>query len=344
MKRGLIFTTDIPAAALLFTAFILLIFSALLSSMEAAFSSCSILKITVKNDEGDKNAGRVLKLLNSFDSTLTGILVWINFVNITYETLITVAVASTRGSTATFLSAVVSAIIIAIAGEVIPKMCVTKNPEAFIMRSSVLLCSILKIAQPVTKAFYKTAEFFARSAIKEKSKNLEEDDIEDLTKEATKNGEIEKDTAKLVLEALDFDEKQVAKCMIAWKDVITLNEQDDAETIYKKIKDQPYSRLPVIDMNGNVKGILNVTLFLRRFLISGKDANVNNAITRAFFVKKEERIDDLLSLMSENKVHLAIVHEIDKKTNKRSYLGIITLEDILEELVGEIWDERDEVK
>ena len=201
-KRGLIFTTDIPAAALLFTAFILLIFSALLSSMEAAFSSCSILKITVKNDEGDKNAGRVLKLLNSFDSTLTGILVWINFVNITYETLITVAVASTRGSTATFLSAVVSAIIIAIAGEIIPKMCVTKNPEAFIMRSSVLLCSILKIAQPVTKAFYKTAEFFARSAIKEKSKNLEEDDIEDLTKEATKNGEIEKDTAKLVLEAL----------------------------------------------------------------------------------------------------------------------------------------------
>ena len=146
------------------------------------------------------------------------------------------------------------------------------------------------------------------------------------------------------MEALDFDEKQVAKCMIAWKDVITLNEQDDAETIYKKIKDQPYSRLPVIDTNGNVKGILNVTLFLRRFLISGEDANVNNAITRAFFVKKEERIDDLLSLMSENKVHLAIVHEIDKKTNKRSYLGIITLEDILEELVGEIWDERDEVK
>ena len=328
----------------MFAAFILLIFSALLSSIEAAFSSCSVLKITVKSDEGDKNAKRVLKLLNNFDSALTGILVWINFVNITYETVITVAVASKSTSGATFISAVISALIIAVAGEVIPKMSVAKNPETFIMRSSLFLNLILKIASPVTKAFYSSAKFFAQNAIKENEQILEEDDIEDLTKEATRNGEIERDTAKLVLEALDFDEKQVAKCMIPWKDVVTVNESDNVGEIYKKIKDLPYSRLPVVDKNGNIKGILNVTLFLRRFLISGSEANVNNAITRAFFVKKEQRIDDLLSLMSENKVHLAVVHEIDKTTNNRSYQGIITLEDVLEELVGEIWDERDTVK
>lgn len=331
---------------MMIVALILLLFSALLSSIELAFSSCSVLKLTVKEEEGNKNARRVLKLLDNFDSTLTGILVWINFVNITYETIITVSVASRNGSSATFISALISALIIAIAGEVVPKILVAKKTETFIMHFSLFLSIILKISRPITKAFYSISRFFARFIVKENNKDssLLEDDIEDLTKEATRSGEIERDTAKLVLDALDFDEKQVSKCMMPWKDVITINEKDEPNVIYEKIKDVPYSRLPVQDDNGNIKGILNVTLFLRRFLISGEEANVHNAITRPFFVKKEENIDDLLSLMNENKVHLAIVHEFDKQTNTRKYVGIITLEDILEELVGEIWDERDTVK
>lgn len=261
-----------------------------------------------------------------------------------YETIITLAVVRTWGAKATFIAVLVSTILISTLGEIVPKVLVANKSERFILRNGLLLQILLIIVYPLTKVFshisLKVASPFMKN--KKTDNNMEEEDLEDLAKEAATSGEIEKDTENLVLEALDFDDKQVQKCMQPWNTVQTINTSDTPEGIYDKVKDSIYSRLPVIDTNGEVKGLLNATLFLRRYFISGKEANVKNSITRAFFVNKDENLDELLSLMNENKIHLAIVHERNGKECK--YLGIITLEDVLEELVGEIYDENDKAE
>ena len=316
----------------------------MLASIEIAFSSSQEFKIAAEEEKGDKRAKRVLKMLHSFDDTLTGILVWINITHMAYETIITLAVVRTWGAKATFIAVLVSTILISTLGEIVPKVLVANKSERFILRNGLLLQILLIIVYPLTKVFshisLKVASPFMKN--KKTDNNMEEEDLEDLAKEAATSGEIEKDTENLVLEALDFDDKQVQKCMQPWNTVQTINTSDTPEGIYDKVKDSIYSRLPVIDTNGEVKGLLNATLFLRRYFISGKEANVKNSITRAFFVNKDENLDELLSLMNENKIHLAIVHERNGKECK--YLGIITLEDVLEELVGEIYDENDKAE
>lgn len=309
--------------------------------MEMAFSSSSFFKIVSLEEKNSKRAKRVEKLLNSFDDTLTGILVWINITHMAYETVITLAVIKTWGASATFIAVLVSTILISTLGEIIPKVLVANKCEDFIMKTSLLLSILLKLVYPLTKVFSKISVGIAKPFMKNKEadNNIQEEDLEDLTKEAATNGEIEKDTENLVLEALDFDDKQVQKCMQPWNTVKTINTTDAPHMIYEKVKDSIYSRLPIIDENGEVKGLLNVTLFLRRYFISGENANIKNSITRAFFVNKDENLDELLSLMNENKIHMAIVHERNGKECK--YIGIITLEDVLEELVGEIYDEND---
>lgn len=302
--------------------------------------------MTALSDKGDKQAARVLRLLKSFDKSLTGILVWINILNMAFTTIISVVVAKYHGASATFIAMIISTILISVMGEIIPKMIVTNNPDSFIRHTSLFLSTMLKIIHPLTVLFSSVSLYVARPFLKNKRSDseLEEDDIEDITKEVARSGEIEKDTEQLVLDAIDFDEKTVFKCMQNWKDVETVNEDDTPEAIFNAIKSSPFSRLPVLDKNGDVTGVLNVTLFLRRYYISGENANVQNAITRPFFVKSDEKLDDLMPLMNENKIHLAVVHDFSEIDGKRCYLGIITLEDILEELVGEIYDERDVIK
>lgn len=316
-------------------------FASFLASIEMAFSSSQEFKIASLEEKGKKGAKRILKLLHSFDDTLTGILVWINITHMAYETVITLAVVRTWGAASTFIAVIVSAILISVIGEIVPKVLVANKSEEFIVKNSLLLSFLLKLVWPLTKVFSATSLFLAHPFLKDKKtdNSMEEEDLEDLAREASNSGEIEKDTENLVLEALDFDDKQVQKCMQPWSQIQTVSESDTPEAIYDKIKDSIYSRLPVIDENGEVKGVLNATLFLRRYYLSGNDANVKNSITRAFFVNKDENLDELLSLMSENKIHMAIVHERNGRECK--YLGIITLEDVLEELVGEIYDESD---
>lgn len=302
--------------------------------------------MTALSDKGDKKAKRVLSLLDTFDNALTGILVWINILNMAFTTIISVVVVKYYGAKATFLAMIISTILMSVMGEIVPKFLVAKRPDSFIRHTSLFLFIMLKTVRPLTILFSKASLALAHPFLKDKKddSDMEEDDIEDIAKEVARSGEIEKDTEKLVLDALDFDEKQVHKCMQPWESVKTINENDTPDIIFEKIKDSPYSRLPVQNSNGDVVGVLNITMFLRRYYLSGMSANVQNAITRPFFVKGDENLDDLLSLMNENKIHLAIVHDFSEKDGKRCYLGIITLEDILEELVGEIYDERDVIK
>lgn len=302
--------------------------------------------MSMYSEKGDKRANRVLKLHKNFDGTLTGILVWVNIINMIYETIITVHVAKTYGESATFIAVIISTILISVLGEIVPKVFIANKTDQFILRTSLLLSVMLKIVKPLTYIFSKASLLITKPFIKESKKvnSISEDDLEDLTIEARKDGEIEKDTQELLCHALDLDEKQAYRYMQPWEKVHTISEDNTPLEIYNIIKDIPYSRLPVLNKKNDVVGVLNTSLFLRRYYISGEEANVKNSITRPFFVKKNEKLDEILSLMQENKIHMAIVHSIDNKTSKRTYIGIITVEDILEELVGEIYDEVDEVK
>lgn len=327
-------------AMFVFTA-ILLMLSALASVCETSLTAVNRLKIKVLADDGDKKALKILKLLDKYDSVITSIVIFDNIINIVLPTtslLFFMSIIQSENLAAT-VSTVLMTFLVIICGEIVPKIFGRIQSENALKYLVTPLSLFVTFMQPIAFLITKITDF-----IKEKlfpSKQSEEDfdeEIITMINEEHQQGKLEKKQRDLITKAIMFDDKTVVNIMQPKHKVVMISIDDTNASIYKTLINSRYSRIPVYDpQTNNIVGILNERDFLSNYAIN-RQFDKQNVIVEPYIIPDSIKISNLLPQMQNSKNQLAVV--IDEYGEMQ---GIITIEDMVEELVGEIWDEHDDV-
>ncbi|MGN0621976.1 MAG: hemolysin family protein [Porcipelethomonas sp.] len=313
---------------------LLLIFSALFSGCETAFSSVN--KIRLKNyaGQGNKNAQKALEIANSFENALTVILIGNNIVNILSTSISTVLFTQILGSGGVGVATAVMTVLVLIFGEITPKSYAKNNAEKCALLFAAPLSALIWIMTPVTFLFRKLQKLFSA---KEEQPSVTEDELKYIIDEIQEQGVLEEQESDLVRSALEFDEITVDEILIPRVNVIAIERNTPFDEIKEKFLSETYSRLPVYEKNiDNIIGFITNKGFFR-LMIEGKE-DIGDIIQDIIHISDLKLISAALKEMQKNKMHMAVVMDQYGGTK-----GIITMEDIIEELVGEIYDEEDEI-
>ncbi|HEZ7988795.1 MAG TPA: hemolysin family protein [Ruminococcus sp.] len=313
---------------------IAMIFSALFSSCETAFSSVN--KIRLKNyaAQGDKRAEKALKIANSFEDALTTVLVGNNIVNITMASVSTVLFTTLFGSGAVGISTAVTTVLVLIFGEILPKSYAKENAERLSLFFAGPLSFLIILFKPIIFIFNKLASILKNGKVEP---SVTEDELKYIIEEIEEQGVLEEQEGDLVRSALDFDEITVNEILIPRVKVIGVEKNASIDEIKSLFIDEMYSRLPVYDKSlDNIIGMITNKRFFKMLAQGGND--ITEIIQDVAHFSDLKLISEALRDMQRSKTHLAVV--LDQYGGTK---GIVTLEDIIEELVGEIYDENDEV-
>jgi len=315
---------------------LLILGSAYFSASETAFSSIN--KIRMKNmaSDGNKKAKLALKLADDYDRLIAGILIGNNIVNIAATSIATVLFVKHFGEIGPTLSTIVMTILVLIFGEISPKSIAKDSPEKFAMFSAPLMRIILTILRPINFIFVLWKKLLSKVFKTTEDRGITEEELITIVEEAQHDGELESHESELIKNAIEFNDIEVIDIHTSRVDVVAIDVEYDKAKIAKVFRESGYSRLPVYrDTIDNVIGVLNQKDF-NKVVDSGRP--VKDVISDPVFVIPSMKISELLPELQKKKSHLAII--IDEYGGT---VGIVTLEDILEELVGEIWDEHDEI-
>lgn len=317
--------------------FVLLLFSAYFSSSETAITAISRVRIKAMAETGEKNAKTALKLIKNFEKTLSTILVGNNIVNIAIGSLTTV-LALHLGFEPLVLTIIVTLIVI-VFGEVAPKA-ITKNlGERYTLSVAPSLNFFSVILTPFSSLFALLSSLLTKLFAKKETPSVTEDDVIDMIEDMEEDGAIDSDESRLLYSAFEFGDVSVNDILTDRRDVVSLDVNSTTEEILNFIKNASYSRIPVFKGDiDNIVGVLRLREYLEAYL-SGKSPVLRDMLHAPFFTSPDAKIDELLSAMKKLKKPLAIV-----RTRAGRTIGIVTMEDMLEELVGEIFDEADRIE
>lgn len=307
---------------------------------ETSLASASRNKIKAAVERGEARAKNVLYLMDNFDRAISTILIGTNIVHLSISSIVTVTVTKLWGISWVSLSTIVTTLIVFFAGEMLPKSIAKKYPERFSKLCAGPMIFFMKLFSPLSAMLTAIGQFAARLAHGEAEASVTEDEIYDIIEDMTEDGTLNEEQGDLISSALQFGDVTVESVLTPRVDVAAIDVASRHEDILAYIKDQPHSRLPVYDGSiDNIIGILQIRKFIKSYLRQGNDLDIRPMLDEAYFVHHSTNIDELLPIMSHRKLNMAIVTD-----NYGGTLGIVTVEDILEELVGEIWDEEDEVE
>lgn len=330
-----------PLSTILSSIFIvvLVLFSGFFSATETAFSSVNRTKLKLKAQGGNKSAQNALKLLDKFDKLLSTILVGNNLVNITLSVLFNNIFESVIPDPAVsgIVSVAVSTVIVLTFGEITPKMIAKENSERICMAFSYPIRAIQIILYPITIVFT-GLKFVLNKIFKSRDDNkITEEELLSMVEEAQEDGSLDSQERELISSAIEFDDCEVQDILVPRVNVIAVPTNMAMDKIKAIFLEYNYSRLPVYkDSIDQIVGMIhNIDFFTA---LEKGEKNIKNYITPVAVAIEHMKISALLKSMQRQKVHMAVV--VDEYGGT---LGIVTLEDILEELVGEIWDEHDEV-
>ncbi len=313
--------------------------SAYFSASETAFSSVN--KIRLKNyaKEGNKKAEKALKLAENFDKSVTTILIGNNLVNIAATSLCTLLFTLEFGAVGVGYSTIVMTIFLLVFGEITPKCIAKENSERFAMRVTPSLNILVKIFTPVSYLFIKLKSLIAKSMKNREAPTLTEEELMVMIDEIEEEGTLEKRESDLIKSAIEFDNITVEEILVPRVDVAAADIRSDRYEMKYVFTSTGYSRIPVYEDNiDNIVGVVYEKDFYTKYFDS-EDVFIADIIRPVQFVPETMKISTLLNDLQKSKTHMAVVLDSYGGT-----LGIVTLEDILEELVGEIWDEIDEVE
>lgn len=313
---------------------ILLVFSALFSSCETAFSSVN--KIRLKNyaAKGNKKALKALKIADSFEDALTAILIGNNIVNILSTSISTVLFTQILGSGGVGVATAVMTVLVLVFGEITPKSFAKNHAEQCALFFAGPLSILIFILKPIILVFQVIQKLFKP---KSEQPSVTEDELKYIIDEIQEQGVLEEQESDLVRSALEFDEITVDEILIPRVNVTAIERNTPFEEIKEKFLTEMYSRIPVYEKNiDNIIGVITNKSFFRS--ISEGKHDISDIIQDVIHISDLKLISEALKEMQKNKMHMAIVMDQYGGTK-----GIITLEDILEELVGEIYDEEDEI-
>lgn len=327
---------SIPSGSILLYLF-LIVCSAYFSGTEISLASVNRIHIMSLADKGSRGAKRVLLILERFDEALSVLLIGNNIVNIGCATLSVVIATRLWGSGSLTFATVFTTVILFIFGEMLPKTLARTCNESFAVMSSGLLLFLIKLLKPLSAFFTALSSAVSRPFKKHAPPEvtMTEDELQDIVDNISEESDIDEDTGKLMKSALKFDDLTAAEIMTPWDKTEKIAAGMKNEEIAEQIKETIHSRLPVIGRNGTVKGILQIRRFMRAY-IKNRQLVLASVIDYPYYVREEAPIDELLTQMSNHRRNLAVVK--DKQGN---IVGILTIEDILEQLVGEIYDEDD---
>ncbi len=316
---------------------LLILFSAFFSATETAFSSLNQIKIKHLAQNGHHGAKRTLKLSENFDKVLTTILIGNNIMNIGAASLATVLFVRYWGNAGVTISTAVMTTLVLIFGEITPKSMAKKAPESFALTVTPFLMLCMFILTPFNFIFSLWQKLMNKVFKFKKEAATTEDELLTYVSEVQQEGGINENEGDLIRSVIDFDDLKVEEIFTPRVNVIAISENDDLKKITHAFRHSGYSRLPVYDTNiDHIIGIINHKDFYNRVLLE-KQA-LDTIIKPPVFVTEYMKVSNLLELLQEYKSHMAIV-----KDEFGGTLGIVTMEDILEEIVGDIWDEHDEI-
>ncbi len=330
------FVKNVP---LLVALIICLMLSAFFSSCETALSTSNIIRLKGYVEEKKKGARKALYLAEKFDVTLITLLVGNNLVNIGATTISAYILGRLLVDPTLYnlVNTFGMTIIVLIFGEILPKSYAKENPENFALKISGILFFIQKLLWPFSFVFYKLRGLMIKKS-NNKTPQVTEEELESIIEAMEDDGVIENDNAELMQNALDINDTTVYEIMTPRVDVVAVNIDEDVESIKKVFFEYKYSRIPVYEKDkDNMIGILRERDFLTSYISQKENLNIRKIMSSPYFVSKETKVDDLIKEMQEVKKHFAIVLDEYGGTS-----GIVTMEDALEELVGEIYDEYDD--
>lgn len=317
---------------------ICLIMSAFFSSTETAFSSLNRIRVKSLAEKGDKRAALVLKLSDQYDKLLSTILIGNNIVNIASASVATVLfIRWFDEETGPTISTIVTTVIVLIFGEISPKTLAKESPELFARFSAPIIQVLIYILTPINFLFVQWKKLLSLVFKTSEDTSISEEELLTMVDEAESEGGIDEEEGDLIRSAIEFSDVEVVEIFTPRVNIVGIAADTDNQTIAKLFKETGFSRLPVYrDSIDNIVGIIHEKDFYNE--IAPKNRSIDIIVKPPIFVAKTMKIGELLKMLQKNKSHIAVVADEYGGT-----LGIVTLEDVLEELVGEIWDEHDRV-
>lgn len=315
---------------------ILIAFSSFFSATETAFSTIN--KIRMKNmaNNGNKKAAAVLELNEKYDKLISTILIGNNIVNISASSLAAVVFIKYFPKHGATISTVVMTVLVLIFGEITPKTLAKDFPEKFAMAVVPLINFFCIVLSPLNFIFSLWRKFLGKIFVSDEERGLTEEELLTMVEEVQDDGGINNEEGELIRNAIEFNDIQVTDVHTPRVDIVAVEEDTDRDEIDKVFCESNFTRLPVYkDTIDNIIGIINQKDFYNSNKFKG---DIKDIMSKPLYVIPNMKISELLTLLQTNKTHIAVITDEYGGT-----LGIVTLEDILEELVGEIWDEHDEV-
>ena len=321
----------------IFILIILIGISALCSMTETALSSVSIIRIKAKAKKGDKKSIKVYRLVKKYSETVTTILIFNNIVNILSTSLATYIFSKSLGSSGVAYATIIMTIVILMFGEITPKIFGKNNALDIMYKVTPIFTALVNIMFPITKLVQKFENKFNKN---EKKITATEDELLEIVQTIEYEGVLNQGESELIQNAVSFDDKRVSSVMLKKEDVIFLYDDASEQTIRDIISSQKYSRIPVICRNTNkVIGIVHEGDLIDDIL-NNKKISIQSLIKDVIYITPGRKLSYALDKIQKSRMHMAIVVDNSEDHN---FLGIVTLEDIIEELVGEIYDEYDDL-
>ena len=317
-----------------------IILSGYFSATETAFSTFNRIRMKNMAEKGNKKAALALKLSDNYDSLISTILIGNNIVNILASamgTLLFTEVLKGNADLAATVSTAVLTVVILVFGEISPKTMAKNSPESFVLFSTPIINFFYIILTPFNFIFRGWQKLLGKLFKKEEDQGMTEEELISIIEEAEEEGDIDKEESDLIKSAIEFGDLEVGDIFTPRIDITALPSDATKETVAKVFAESGYSRLPVYE--GDIDNVVGI-LYYKDFYTTAYKTNVplHEIIKSVIYVAKTQPVNELMKELQEKQLHMAVVTDEFGST-----AGIVTLEDILEEIVGEIWDEHDEI-
>ena len=319
---------------------LLLVCAAFFAVTETSMASASRSRIKASAERGDFRAKKTLYVLDNFDLAISTLLICTNIVHIAAASIVTLAVTRKWGVSAVSISTIITTIVVFFAGEMLPKSVAKKYSDTLALSCAPVLCFFMKLFAPLSKLLTWIGQAAAKLTPGDSQISVTEDELYDIIEDMTEEGSLDEDQGDLISSALQFGDVTVESVLTPRVDIVAININSSHAELLSLIKSTNHSRLPVYEGSiDNIIGVLQIRKYIKAYLRLGENLDIKPMLDEVLFVHQSTNIDELLPILSKRKLNIAVVTD-----NYGGTLGIVTVEDILEELVGEICDEDDVIE
>lgn len=304
-----------------------------------ALSSVNKVRLRRYVEEKQPGAARALELVKDFNRSISGVLIWGNIVDILNTAVVTAALSQLFGQVGALYATGIMTVIIVLFGEILPKALVKNHAEVFLLRSSFVLKGFIAVLVPVMWLVNRLTNRVSTLGHKSEEPGVTHDELLAILGDMSEEGSLPRAEAELISNAVNFNELQVWEVQTPRVDLFALNVDEDIERAKNLVLSNHYTRVPLYSgTTDNIVGILNEKVFLEK-LARGELKSLRSCMQKPLMVSGGTSLLDAFRILKTNRTHMAVVLDDYGGTS-----GIVTLEDLMEELLGEIYDELDDIK